>query len=320
MDQDADNINGELLDDIFQGQFTIDNIGPNVVQTSLTGALSAPFNTLTVEFDEAIEAASLAPRDLLIRAPNGELSATSVTVVNDTTIRFDFPAQQTPGDYQLVIGPGIEDLVGNGMSHDGDLIFGEADDAFVLDLNLTLPDLTVGSVIAPQSIFNGQTLQVEWTITNSPALGTQAAAAPWNDVAVLSRDEFFGNSDDLLIGNIASDASLAFGESVVRQAELKIPFGITGEHRVFFRADRFNQLVEGDAGGEDNNLFESRIDINFAPPPADLIVDALTIPDAAQTGQSIDLLWRVANIGTAQTPGERLVRSSRLVAELHLRR
>uniref|UniRef100_UPI0035626DD0 CARDB domain-containing protein n=1 Tax=Stieleria sp. TaxID=2795976 RepID=UPI0035626DD0 len=80
--------------------------------------------------------------------------------------------------------------------------------------------------------------------------------------------------------------------------EASIPFGIAGDYYVFMRTDHSNQVFEED---EMNNTLSRAITIAEADPPADLIVDAISIPASAFIGDTLKVTWRVRNDGTATT-------------------
>jgi subtilisin-like proprotein convertase family protein len=73
--------------------------------------------------------------------PNGALTVTDLQVVAGSNNRkFDlfFDSQSAFGDYDLILGPDITDLLGNGMNQDNDSTNGEAtDDSFTVHFTLS---------------------------------------------------------------------------------------------------------------------------------------------------------------------------------------
>ena len=164
-------------------------------------------------------------------------------------------------------------------------------------LSLSAPDLSLGTVTAPATIANGQTLTVTWRTTN---IGSAAADRPWWERAVLSKDAYLGNYDDIEVGSIYQSAALAAGASLDRTAAITAPWGVTGDYRLYIRIDAWSELAEA---SEANNAYDAALPIVYAAPPADLVVDAVTVPAAGSTGQPLSVSWRVTNNGTAATTG-----------------
>src|SRR5262249_9347942 len=93
-------------------------------------------------------------------------------------------------------------------------------------------------------------------------------------------------------------ADLPAGSTVMHQVTATVPFGIQGAYNVFLKVDRDNVVTETTKA---DNLVKTPIQILYAPPPADLVVDTITVPATALTGQSISVAWRVKNQGSGQT-------------------
>lgn len=300
MDQDSDNTSGEPNDDVFRGGFQIDHGGPSVVAVAPNGLLEHLFNQLSVQFSEPIDSTSFTASDVVIQRPDGSaVQQVTVNQVASDTFTIDFTTLATPGIYQVTFGPNIADLVGNAMDQDGDGQFGTSTDTFSSTIDLRLPDLVIPAPGIPATAVNGQLIEVSWTVRNT---GTATALAGWTDRAVLSIDTFFGNNDDIALANVSSVAALPVGQEIQLSGAAKVPFGIVGTYTVFLVTDRVGTVAEGDAGGEANNILAIPIDIQFAPPPADLVVDVVTAAATAQTGGPLTVTWRVANLGTATTP------------------
>jgi subtilase family serine protease len=298
MDQDGDNVNGEVTDDRYSGSFTVDNTGPTIVDYAPAGPVVAPFREMTVEFSEPMDAASFASADVILLDPSGQAVPVSVSSENDRRFVLTFASQNQPGEYGIRIGPAIADLVGNAMDESGDHVFGGTDDAFEFTLQLNLPDLVAEPTDVPSEMTSGESLQMEWLVHN---IGGHVAKAPWLERVVLSVDDIYGNQDDLLIDVIQADADLEPNAAVVRSTTFEVPFNVTGSAFVLIRTDHSGQVLEGGGGPEENNLLSVPITIQGAPAPNDLQVDAISSPADALTGQVVDVAWRVLNAGTQAT-------------------
>jgi hypothetical protein len=91
---------------------------PVVLRHSPDGTVMFAMWSLYVEFDDAVSPASVSGADFLLTTPIGPLDPTNVTVqmLSSRGLVFNFPAQNTPGDYQFVVGPQIENLFGQPMA------------------------------------------------------------------------------------------------------------------------------------------------------------------------------------------------------------
>ncbi|MAE63746.1 MAG: hypothetical protein CMJ18_05695, partial [Phycisphaeraceae bacterium] len=299
MDQDGDSDNGEPDDDVYRGTFMIDSVAPTVTAHVPSDLVTDPFSLVSITFNEPIATASFTTDDVQIVGPAGPVAASSVTAQDAMTFDLALPLANLPGLYQFTIGPNIVDGVGNPMNEDGDGVFGEANDAFSFDLDLRLPDLVIENVDAPTDVTNGEPLTITWDARNA---GTATATQPWEDRVVLTSDTVIGNSDDVLLGTVTVDADLPPGATAPRSVTADAPFGLTGTFNIVILTDRADAIEEGGGGGEDNNAAAQAIEVQFAPPPADLVVDVITVPSTAETGQTVTIAWRVLNAGTAATP------------------
>jgi hypothetical protein len=101
--------------------------GSLLLSTNLSAAIAlshSPMGTLTwavdavaVQFDGPISPASISAADFILNTPVGPLEASNVTiqVLSSGRVQFNFPPQNTPGDYQITVGPDIENLFGQPM-------------------------------------------------------------------------------------------------------------------------------------------------------------------------------------------------------------
>lgn len=139
--------------------------GPRVIATNPSGETGAPTSTVRVTFSKAIDPDSFTADDVTgFTGPDGAVTGIAVTAVAGSDRQFDitFDPQTARGAYQLVIGPGIEDTLGNAMNQDGDNVSGEpGEDAYTAGFVITdqlfyhapnLPQILPGLVNTPISI------------------------------------------------------------------------------------------------------------------------------------------------------------------------
>ncbi|MHC4717410.1 MAG: BACON domain-containing protein, partial [Planctomycetota bacterium] len=100
--------------------------GPRVVTSSPAGDMTGPVDRVRFAFNESIDAGTFTLADVVsITGPSGAITPTSVAMVDDHEYEVVFPSQSDAGAYAVVIGPAIEDEVGNAMDQDGDGANGE---------------------------------------------------------------------------------------------------------------------------------------------------------------------------------------------------
>ena len=172
----------------------------------------------------------------------------------------------------------------------------EANNLFVHELALTSPNLTLGGITVPDSIANGELLTVDYTVTNT---GGATAPAGWTERLILSGDEYFGDFGDVTFGLVEHDAPLEPGGVVQHTAQVQVPWRLLGDCTLRIDLDTWNQIPESD---EADNRSDEPIEVTYATPPTDLVVETVGVADSAETGVDIEVRWRVANHGTATTP------------------
>lgn len=105
----------------------IDFFGPNVVAQSPAGSVDGPVSTMTLTFDDPIDAASFTTGDVHIIGPDGRpLAVASLTPITPTAWQMTFAPQLLPGVYHVTVGPHIADTSGNPMNQGGATIDGQA--------------------------------------------------------------------------------------------------------------------------------------------------------------------------------------------------
>ncbi|MEQ8789709.1 MAG: Ig-like domain-containing protein, partial [Pirellulaceae bacterium] len=107
----------------------VDAFGPRVTAQSPDSPQSGSVSSLTITFDEAIDAATFTVADVAVIDPGGAvvvLSGNPVDSGDQKTFTIPFAAPQaTAGDYQIVLDADIRDVSGNRLNQDGDAANGE---------------------------------------------------------------------------------------------------------------------------------------------------------------------------------------------------
>jgi hypothetical protein len=92
---------------------------PSVQTATFTGATANTFDTVTITFDENIDASSVAAGDITLTGPDGNpITITNVSPASGSTNQLvvTFAPQTAAGRYSLSVGPDILDLEGLAMT------------------------------------------------------------------------------------------------------------------------------------------------------------------------------------------------------------
>ncbi|HND55881.1 MAG TPA: CARDB domain-containing protein, partial [Pirellulaceae bacterium] len=284
----------------FDATFRIDKSGPRIVASTPAVTVDTFLDSIQLTFDTPIDTATLTAGDVVLSSPQGVAIPVTVTRLGADSFRLSFTRQAAPGDYSLAVGPQVANLLGSLMDQDGDAQLGEAvDDVFRATITLRQPNLIVQSATAPSSVFDGQTLTVSWTGLNG---GVASAPPSWFDRVVLSRDSYYGSFDDLVLGDATTSTTVASDGTYSRSVSATVPWDAQGLYTIFIKLDAGDALPES---SETDNLLAIPVQILYARPPADLVIDALETPPQATTGQPAQVSWRVRNDGDAATSATR---------------
>lgn len=152
------------------------------------------------------------------------------------------------------------------------------------------PDLKVTLMNAPARGIAGQPIDLKFTVKND-GLGI-TIPGQWQDVVHLSSDFIPGNGDAIL--NISqSQNTLNPGQSYSDSIRIFLPAQSTGNNVLILRTDNTDAVYEPD---NSNNSGFSLITITN-PPPSDLVVRYIIIPDSAVTGDPVSISWSIVNNG-----------------------
>jgi hypothetical protein len=163
---------------------------------------------------------------------------------------------------------------------------------------LDFADLVIGAVTAPAFAASGETITVTWEVGNYGTSSTLDVS--WFDSVFLSRDDVFGNADDIPLGSLVRVGPLAANDVYQAQLDVQLPRNIEGDYRLFVESDVTNTVFEyffeqNNIAGSDGLLSISRT------PTADLSVGAVANPTLSVVGESITVDWTVTNFGLGET-------------------
>ncbi|MCB1942193.1 MAG: hypothetical protein KDI53_09175, partial [Candidatus Accumulibacter sp.] len=237
-----------------------------------------------------------------VRLPDGIGGDFHVLVFTDATVRG---TNGVPG-------------VGGGTSMGSVPEFqGEGNNLTAAFMPVTLtppPDLEVTALVAlgpdparAGHVLSGESFTVSYTVTNNGTGETPDRQAVWDDRIYLSRDPYLSDAD-VYFADDRHTGGLAAGASYSRSVTLKAPRNMTGPWYVFVLSDAPTStsprglVFEG--ANEDNNATATATALLIElPPPSDLVVDSISLPQSAMAGDAVHLSWAVSNVGVNAASG-----------------
>ncbi|SHJ60428.1 CARDB protein [Palleronia salina] len=171
--------------------------------------------------------------------------------------------------------------------------------ATAIVLSAPAADLSVGDVsVSRTRLFAGEQLEVGWRVTNA---GPDAAPAGSLDRILISATGDI--ADAVLLAEIASQAPLAAGDSILRSRNVTLPGGLSGALTLFVVTNADGRVGEG-PNGADNNTAEAPTELAVASrAAADLVVSDVLRPDGLTAGVPFDLSYTVRNAGSVAALG-----------------
>jgi hypothetical protein len=175
------------------------------------------------------------------------------------------------------------------------------------------PALQISNLSTPATASTGDTIQVDWTVTN---LGSRATRESfWFDTVYLSRDPSLGiyadtsfSPESIALGSFDHGVSLsndAGNNSYNGQLNVTLPQGISGDFYIVVFTDGvsiFNTRsdVIPEFQGEGRHIMAVPLHIDPKPLPAPQVSNVI-IPEHVTPGQPFDVTYTVTNNGSAPT-------------------
>jgi len=227
------------------------------------------------------------------------------------TVPFSFS-----GDYYLYVVTDRDDRVFEGADGENNNL----SDLHAVHITRHIPDLRMKQ--AGVTTETGR-LRFQWTVENVGENRTNVNY--WYDAAVLSRNEVFGDADDLPIGSFRHAGALEPSNVYSGSELLNLPSEISDTVYFFVETNARREVDEG--GLYENNVLSAGMltaeQIQEMRTVPDLIVHAVSAPQDAISGQSFDLTWIVRNVGefiARQEPFPPEVPSGKWVDRVYLSR
>ncbi len=290
----------------YTGTFFVDRTGPSVVSYNPAPATNMPLSQITLTFSEPVKSSSVSTADVVtFTGPGGVNLKSRITRldVNGREVRVILsPVQTAEGTYTLVIGPNIEDYVGNRMDQDHDGVYGETTaDRYTAVVDVAPPNLVAqGVVVAPSPAHFGQTVDISWTTRNA---GRGEASGQWNLWVWLSTDNAISPATDWALKSMVSPTPVPLPALTdhPQTVSVTLPIGpafADGTYYVLVQLDVDTQVYET---AEADNTASVAVDLTLPRLP-DLQVSGEAVPTASYPGGTVSIRWTVTNngVGTAE--------------------
>ena len=152
------------------------------------------------------------------------------------------------------------------------------------------PDLKTGSVTVSGTALAGHAINLSYQVSNKGLSSTPNTN--WIDTVYLSTDNVL-DANDIKLTDLNHSGALQPNETYSNNATLTLPNGITGNYYLIVSNDSKNEIFEQDNA---NNIVSSTA-ITIDSQPADLLVNAVTLPSTSLAGKSVLISWQVSNQG-----------------------
>ena len=168
------------------------------------------------------------------------------------------------------------------------------------------PDLQVTVLEVPPRATTGQEFDLTYEVTNLGG-ATPSTQDRWDDLIYLSRDEFLDLAADRYLGFVEHEEGLAGSGKYIVDTSMPLPAGLVGPYFVIVvtdpvRTSPIGRVFEHEAERNNDRASDVPMVIEL-PPPSDLEVSLIGIPDSARTGEPVQLQWTVTNNSSEPATG-----------------
>jgi RHS repeat-associated protein len=213
-----------------------------------------------------------------------------------TSASFTIPIDWQ-GSYYLFVATDASGYVSEPNAEDNNIASTERTSTITLS---PTPDLVITLLQSPIEITGGQTATINWNVRNN---GAAATTGGWRQAFYLSRDTVLDRSADIYVGYADSTSPLSTTSEVTLQQSFQISNKINdGTYYLFAVVDSSNAIYE--RGKENNNTFRESLPLHITKPaPADLVVDAIEVPEDGASGMRGSITYSVINQSTQALSG-----------------
>ena len=166
-------------------------------------------------------------------------------------------------------------------------------------------------VVNPSTVISGQTISVNWTVTNTGnATITPGDSGYWDDGFALSPTTTYDGIHGYWLGGHQDSQTtpIAPGQSYSQQKSVALPANLTGTWYLVVVPDTHYFTGGGGIGSSTIPRDQGSAALTIQVPPSpDLVVTSVTEGSGVQAGSPLHVQWTVSNAGFGTTGGAVLV-------------
>ncbi|MDP4271926.1 MAG: CARDB domain-containing protein, partial [Bacteroidota bacterium] len=161
-----------------------------------------------------------------------------------------------------------------------------------------IPDLTVTDVQMPASVESGSAFTLTFTVKNIGQ--TTTGSSLWTDAVYMSTDSTGNSGMNYMVAKY-NMGPLAVNGTYTQSYPVSVPAEYSGKYYLWVRADNSGSVTEL---SENNNQLRAinPITVELKPFP-DILVKDIAASATATPGDSLQITWKVGNIGNASALG-----------------
>ena len=161
-----------------------------------------------------------------------------------------------------------------------------------------IPDLTVTDVQMPASVESGSSFTLTFTVKNIGQ--TTTGSSLWTDAVYMSTDSTGNSGMNYMVAKY-NMGPLAVNGTYTQSYPVSVPAEYSGKYYLWVRADNSGSVTEL---SENNNQLRAinPITVELKPFP-DILVKDIAASATATPGDSLQITWKVGNIGNAAALG-----------------
>jgi hypothetical protein len=224
---------------------------------------------------------------VLLDSPSESASIPAGTSASfsDTTVQI--PESTSTGTYYVIVQTDVNNDLGEASVSDKTSV------SNAISISGNGPDLQPQTVSAQLSANSGDTIYITWSEFNNGNVDVDFSQS-WTDNFYLSPDPTLG-SNAVLLDSPSESASIPVGNSGNLSDLVQIPSSTaTGSYYIIVQTDANNDLSETSL--TDKIGVSNAVSVTFPQP--DLTVSSVSSPAAISPGQTFNVQWTDANIGT----------------------
>jgi subtilase family serine protease len=208
----------------------------------------------------------------------------------DASVAFSIPNDFNAGRYFLLVSTNADQAQFESNYNDNVL---------ALSFDLLAPNLVPGNLTLSQPLVFGQEIALAWRVNNTGSFETTRA---FNDTVRLSTSPTFSTSATVLTTRRRT-SNVSSGDGYDASVSASLPLNTSlpsGQYYFYLQTDSSGEIRESDESLNVIRVGPFQVDL---PPLPDLIVESISAPSAALSGDRVSVTWTIRNQGNGAATG-----------------